>query len=205
MQRSDFYYDLPQELIAQAPLDRRDHSRLLVMDRATGKIAHRHFYEISDYLHAGDCLIVNDSRVLPSRLYGIKEGTGAQVEFLLLTHKGNGVWETLTGPGRRAKPGSRFTFGNGLLKAEVLEILKGGNRLVQFTCQGNFYEVLDQIGQMPLPHYIKEELQEKERYQTVYSREPGSAAAPTAGLHFTPELMQGLRERGVQIGFVILT
>ena len=204
MKRQDFFYELPQELIAQSPAEQRDHSRLMVLDRATGQVQHKHFYNILDYLQPGDCLILNDSRVLPSRLYGEKEGTGAQVEFLLLSPKGGDVWEVLTGPGRRAKPGTRFSFGGGLLHAEVLEVLEGGNRLARFHYKGNFYEILDKIGQMPLPHYITRELKEKERYQTVYSKEPGSAAAPTAGLHLTRELLEELRRKGVQIGFVTL-
>ena len=204
MQRSDFYYDLPEELIAQTPIPERDHSRLMSLNRETGAVQHCHFYDVLDFLQPGDCLILNDSRVLPSRLYGEKEDTGARVEFLLLNPKGDDVWEVLTGPGRRAKPGSHFSFGGGLLHAEVTEILEGGNRLAKFTYDGNFYEILDRIGQMPLPHYIHEELKEKERYQTVYARELGSAAAPTAGLHFTPELMKKLEEKGVKIGYVTL-
>ena len=204
MLRSDFKYDLPEELIAQTPVEPRDHSRLMTLDRKTGAITHRHFYDIVDLLEPGDCLIVNDSRVLPSRIYGEKEGTGAHVEFLLLSPKGNDVWEVLTGPGRRAKPGARFTFGGGLLRAEVTDVVEGGNRLAHFEYDGNFYNILEQIGQMPLPHYIKAELKDKERYQTVYSRELGSAAAPTAGLHFTKELMQRLTDKGVRIGYVTL-
>ena len=204
MKRQDFFYELPQELIAQTPAKQRDHSRLMVLDRETGEVQHRRFYEILDFLQPGDCLILNDSRVLPSRLYGEKEWTGAHVEFLLLTPKGNDVWEVLTGPGRRAKPGTKFSFGDGLLHAEVMEVLEGGNRLARFYYDGNFYEILDKIGQMPLPHYITQELKEKERYQTVYSKEPGSAAAPTAGLHFTEELLSCLKQKGVQVGFVTL-
>ena len=204
MQRSDFFYDLPEELIAQTPIEPRDHARLMRLDRATGATAHLHFYDIVDQLEPGDCLIVNDSRVLPSRLYGEKEGTGAHVEFLLLTPKGNDVWEVLTGPGRRAKPGARFSFGGGLLRAEIIDVIEGGNRLARFEYDGNFYNVLEQVGQMPLPHYIKTELKNPERYQTVYSRELGSAAAPTAGLHFTKELMQRLRDKGIRIGYVTL-
>ena len=204
MQRSDFFYDLPEELIAQTPIEPRDHARLMRLDRATGATAHLHFYDIVDQLEPGDCLIVNDSRVLPSRLYGEKEGTGAHVEFLLLTPKGNDVWEVLTGPGRRAKPGARFSFGDGLLRAEIVDVIEGGNRLARFEYDGNFYNVLEQVGQMPLPHYIKTELKNPERYQTVYSRELGSAAAPTAGLHFTKELMQRLRDKGIRIGYVTL-
>lgn len=204
MKTSDFYYDLPEELIAQTPILERDHSRLMRLDRNTGEITHLHFYDIIDELNPGDCLILNNSRVLPARLYGIKEGTGAQVEFLLLTHKEGDCWEVLAGPGKKAKPGSRFVFGEGLLTAEVLEIVEGGNRIVKFFYQGSFYEVLDQIGQMPLPHYITQRLEDKERYQTVYAKEPGSAAAPTAGLHFTPELLQKIKDKGVSVGFVTL-
>ena len=204
MQRSDFFYDLPEELIAQTPIEPRDHARLMRLDRATGATAHLHFYDIVGQLEPGDCLIVNDSRVLPSRLYGEKEGTGAHVEFLLLTPKGNDVWEVLTGPGRRAKPGARFSFGGGLLRAEIIDVIEGGNRLARFEYDGNFYNVLEQVGQMPLPHYIKTELKNPEWYQTVYSRELGSAAAPTAGLHFTKELMQRLRDKGIRIGYVTL-
>ena len=204
MHTKDFYYDLPEEYIAQTPVEPRDSSRLMVLNKETGEIAHKHFYDIIDYLNPGDCLVLNDSRVLPARLYGIKEGTGARVEFLLLTHKEGDVWEVLTGPGKRAKPGAKFVFGDGLLKAEVIDIIEGGNRLARFSYSGNFYEILDKIGQMPLPHYITHKLEDKERYQTVYSKEPGSAAAPTAGLHFTPELLEKIREKGVQVAFVTL-
>ncbi len=204
MKTSDFYYDLPKEQIAQTPIEPRDHSRLMVLDRQTGEVEHRHFYEIIDYLNAGDCLILNDSRVLPARIYGIKEGTGARVEFLLLTCREGDVWEVLTKPGKRAKPGMRYQFGDGLLRCEILEIIEDGKRLARFEYEGNFYAVLDKIGQMPLPPYITAKLEDKERYQTVYSREIGSAAAPTAGLHFTPELLEKLKEKGVRIGFVTL-
>lgn len=204
LKTKDFYYDLPEELIAQTPVEPRDSSRLMLLNRETGEIEHRHFYDIADYLNPGDCLVLNDSRVLPARLFGIKDGTGAKVEFLLLNHRGDGIWEVLTGPGRRAKIGTKFTFGDGLLHAEILDIIEGGNRLARFTCEGNFYEILDQIGQMPLPHYIKKDLEDKERYQTVYSREVGSAAAPTAGLHFTPELLQKIKDKGVDLAFVTL-
>lgn len=200
----DFDFDLPEELIAQTPIEPRDASRLLILDKKSGEIKHRHFYDVIDYLYPGDCLILNDSRVLPARIYGIKEGTGARVEFLLLAAKGDDVWEVLAGPGKRAKPGNRFSFGDGLMTAEVLEIIEGGNRLVKFFYQGNIYSVLDQIGQMPLPPYIKKKLEDKERYQTVYSREVGSAAAPTAGLHFTKELLEKIREKGIKIGYVTL-
>ena len=204
LKTKDFYYDLPEELIAQTAAEPRDSSRLMLLDRKTGEIEDRHFYNIVDYLNPGDCLVLNDSRVLPARLFGIKDGTGAKVEFLLLTHRDGDIWEVLTGPGRRAKIGSKFTFGDGLLHAEILDIIEGGNRLARFTCEGNFYEILDQIGQMPLPHYIKKNLEDKERYQTVYSREVGSAAAPTAGLHFTKELLQKIKDKGVDLAFVTL-
>ncbi|MBR0447719.1 MAG: tRNA preQ1(34) S-adenosylmethionine ribosyltransferase-isomerase QueA [Clostridia bacterium] len=204
MLKSDFYYHLPEELIAQEPIEPRDASRLLVMDKASGALRDGTFRDIKDLLKEGDCLILNDSRVLPARLLGERMGTGAHVELLLLTPHGNDVWEVLAGPGRRAKPGDRISFGGGLLIAKVLEILEGGNRLVEFSYEGNFYETLDKIGQMPLPPYIKKRLEDKERYQTVYSNELGSAAAPTAGLHFTPELLEEVREMGVEIGFVTL-
>ena len=204
MKRQDFYYDLPKELIAQHPVEPRDHSRMLVLDRAKQNLTDRHFYDIIDYLRPGDCLVLNDSRVLPARLYGHRKETGAAVELLLLNPKGADTWEVLAGPGRKAKPGDVLTFGDGLLEAEVLEIINEGNRLVRFRYEGNFYTLLEQTGQMPLPHYITERLEDKERYQTVYSREPGSAAAPTAGLHFTPELLQKLRDKGVDIAFVTL-
>ncbi len=203
MKKSDFYYDLPQELIAQTPIEPRDASRMMVVDRKSGRIEHRHFYDLVDYLTDRDCLIINDTRVLPARIFGTKD-TGATVEFLLLTQKEDKVWECVAGPGRRAKPGAVFSFGNGLLKGEVLEVLEGGNRLVRFTCDGSFYEVLDRVGEMPLPHYITEKLKDKERYQTVYSRELGSAAAPTAGLHFTKELLEKIEQKGVKIGRVVL-
>lgn len=201
---SDYFYDLPEELIAQTPIEPRDSSRLLVLGRKDGSIRHAVFRDIIGFLEPGDCLVLNDSRVLPARLYGIREGTGAKVEFLLLNHKEGDIWEALAGPGKRAKPGTHFIFGNGLLKGEVLDILEGGNRLIRFSYEGNFYEILDQIGSMPLPHYITQELKDKERYQNVYSREVGSAAAPTAGLHFTPELLEKIREKGVRIAFVTL-
>lgn len=204
MKTHDFYYDLPKERIAQTPVEPRDHSRLLVMDRFTGKMEHRHFYDIVDYLHPGDLLVINDSRVLPARLYGYKEDTGAHMELLLLEQKENMVWECLAKPGKKAKPGVKLIFGDGLLVGEVVEVKEDGNRMVKFTCDGNFYSVLDQIGQMPLPPYITEKLQDKERYQTVYSKELGSAAAPTAGLHFTPELMDKIRAMGVDFASVTL-
>ena len=204
MKTSDFYYDLPQALIAQTPVEPRDSSRMLSLDRKSGSIAHLHFYDIPDKLQAGDCLILNDSRVLPARIYGIKNNTGAKVEFLLLQQKHQNVWECLAGPGKRAKAGTRFVFGNGLMTGEVLQVLENGNRIVQFTSDEGFFPALDKIGQMPLPPYITQELKDRERYQTVYSRIPGSAAAPTAGLHFTPELLSKIQSKGVNIGFVIL-
>ncbi len=204
MNKSDFYYDLPEELIAQHPVEPRDSSRLMTVDKISGEICHKHFYDILDELNEGDCLIVNNTRVLPARLFGTKVDTGARVEFLLLTNKGDDVWECITGPGKRAKPGTHFTFADGLLEAEVIDVLEGGNRLVRFIYEGNFYNILDTIGQMPLPPYITEKLENKERYQTVYSKELGSAAAPTAGLHFTQELMNRIRDKGVKIGYVTL-
>lgn len=204
MKTSDFYFDLPQELIAQEPAAKRDHSRLLVIGRHSGKLEHKHFYDILSYLRPGDCLVLNNSKVLPARLYGIKEGTGAKVEFLLLENKGDDIWECITGPGKRAKEGSRFSFGNGSLTCEVTEVLENGNRLVKFFYQGVFLEKLEEIGEMPLPHYITHELKEKERYQTVYAKFEGSAAAPTAGLHYTPELLQRIREKGVKIAYITL-
>ncbi|MFY9380356.1 MAG: tRNA preQ1(34) S-adenosylmethionine ribosyltransferase-isomerase QueA [Acutalibacteraceae bacterium] len=204
MKKSDFYYDLPTELIAQNPLEKRDNSRLLHIDKNSGKLEHKHFSDVLDFLSEGDCLILNNTRVLPARLYGIKEETGAKVEFLLLNQKGDDVWETITGPGRRAKKGAKFIFGDGLLKSEIIEVLPNGNRIAKFYYEGNFFNVLDKIGQMPLPHYITETLLDNERYQTVYSKELGSAAAPTAGLHFTDELLEKIKAKGVGIGYVTL-
>lgn len=204
MNKSDFYYDLPEELIAQHPVEPRDSSRLMTVGRESGEIEHKHFYDIIDELNEGDCLILNDTRVLPARIFGTKEEAGAKVEFLLLVNKGDNIWECITGPGKRAKPGTKFTFGESSLRAEVLDVLEGGNRLVKFTCEGNFYNVLDEVGQMPLPPYITAELEDKERYQTVYSKELGSAAAPTAGLHFTDELMKKIQDKGIKIGYVTL-
>lgn len=204
MKKSDFYYNLPQELIAQTPIEPRDASKLMVVDKKSGKIEHKHFYDVVDYLTEKDCLIINDTRVLPARIYGTKKETGAVVEFLLLSQKEKDLWEAVAGPGRRAKPGTVFDFGNGLLTGEVVDVLDGGNRLVRFSYDGNFYNVLDKIGEMPLPHYITEKLQDNERYQTVYSAELGSAAAPTAGLHFTPELLKKIEEKGIKIGKVTL-
>lgn len=204
MTKSEYYFDLPESLIAQTPVEPRDSSRLMCLNRQTGEIAHHHFRDLTNLLKPGDLLVVNDSRVLPARLYGQKEDTGANMEFLLLEQKEQKKWEVMVKPGRRAKIGSRFVFGDGLLRAEVLDVLEGGNRLVEFECEGNIFSVLDQIGQMPLPPYITEKLQDKERYQTVYSHELGSAAAPTAGLHFTKELMANLEKMGVKIAYVTL-
>lgn len=204
MKTSDFYYDLPKELIAQTPVEPRDSSRLLILGRNNGEIEHKHFYDIIEYLHEGDLLVVNDSRVLPARIFGIKEETGARVEFLLLKQISGNKWETLCKPGKKAKEGTKFTFGDGLLKATVVEVKDDGNRVVDFECDENFFAALDKIGQMPLPPYITEELKDKERYQTVYSHELGSAAAPTAGLHFTKELMDRIREKGINIANVTL-
>lgn len=205
MKTSDFFYDLPQELIAQHPLEPRDSSRLMHVGKADGEIEHKHFYDICDYLKEGDCLILNNTRVLPARIYGVKEGTGANVEFLLLNCIETDVWEVMAGPGKRAKEGTRFTFGEGIMQAEILEVLPNGNRIAKFTYDAsNIYEALDRVGEMPLPHYITEKLEDKERYQTVYSKELGSAAAPTAGLHFTPALLEKIKAMGVKIGYVTL-
>lgn len=204
MKTSDFYYDLPKELIAQTPVEPRDSSRLMLLDRSTGEISHRHFYEIIDSLNPGDLLVANDSRVLPARIYGVKDETGARVEFLLLRQITGNRWETLCKPGKKAREGASFTFGDGLLRATVAEVKDDGNRIVDFECDENFFATLDKIGQMPLPPYITEELKDKERYQTVYSHELGSAAAPTAGLHFTTELMQRIKDKGVGIAYVTL-
>lgn len=204
MLKSDFFYELPQELIAQRPAEPRDSSRLMFLHKDTGALEHLKFRSLLELLKPGDCLILNDTRVIPARLYGVKEETGAHVEFLLLNHKKGNIWEVLAGPGKKAKPGSKFIFADGLMGCEVLEVIDGGNRLVEFSYEGNFYEVLDKIGQMPLPHYITERLSDNEKYQTVYSRELGSAAAPTAGLHFTSEMLDELKNRGVKIGFVTL-
>lgn len=204
MKKSDFYYNLPEELIAQTPVIPRDHSRLMVVDRESGAITHRHFYNLCDILQKGDLLVMNDSRVLPARLYGEKVDNGTFIEFLLLEQKGDKLWEIICRPGKKAKVGTKFSFGGGKLLAEVVEVKPDGNRIVQFSCDGNFYTVLDEIGQMPLPPYITKKLEDKERYQTVYSRELGSAAAPTAGLHFTKEMLQALREKGVETAFVTL-
>lgn len=202
MKTSDFYYDLPQELIAQTPVEPRDSSRLMVVNRKNNTIEHKHFYDIIDSLNSGDCLIANDSRVLPARIYGTRS-TGARVEFLLLKQVRNNVWECLAKPGKKAREGAEFTFGD-IMSCKVLEVLEDGNRIVEFYCKDNFYTALEEVGQMPLPPYITEKLEDQERYQTVYSKELGSAAAPTAGLHFTPELMRRIEEKGVKIGYVTL-
>ncbi len=204
MKKSDFYYDLPTELIAQHPNERRDSSRLMLLNKTTGEVGHGVFSDIEKLLNEGDCLILNDTKVLPARLYGIKDGTGARVEFLLLCQKSADTWEALAGPGKKARKGSRFTFGDGVMTCEVLESLDNGNRLIKFNFDGSFFEALDKIGEMPLPHYITEKLEDRDRYQTVYARDPGSAAAPTAGLHFTPELLEIIRQKGVEVGFVTL-
>ena len=204
MKTSDFYYDLPQELIAQTPLERRDGSRLMVLDRESGEITHRHFYDLPEYLHPGDTLVLNDSRVLPARLYGHRVPTGGAVELLLLKDQGDGKWECLARPGRKLKPGAEVSFGDGELTATIAEDLQEGKKLVQFHYEGIFLEILERLGKMPLPPYIKEELQNGERYQTVYSKVTGSAAAPTAGLHFTKELLQKIQDMGVSIAYVTL-
>ena len=203
MKTHDFYYELPEELIAQTPLAQRDTSRLMVLDRKTGTVCHKHFYDIMDYLEPGDCLVLNDSRVLPARLLGHRP-TGGAVELLLLRDLGEGKWECLAKPGRKCLPGQEIIFGDGQLTATVTEVCEDGNRIVQFHYEGIFLEVLEQLGKMPLPPYIKAELQDQERYQTVYSRQIGSAAAPTAGLHFTNDLLEKLRDKGVQTAFVTL-
>ena len=204
MKKSDFYYDLPEELIAQTPVEPRNSSRLMKIDRKTGDIVHSRFYNLCDYLKKGDLLVLNDSRVVPARLYGEKKDTGSFIEFLLLEQKGDKLWEIICRPGKKAKVGTEFSFGNGILTAKVIEVKDDGNRIVKFSCEGNFYAVLDEIGQMPLPPYITEKLEDKERYQTVYSKELGSAAAPTAGLHFTKEQLEEIRSMGVDIAYVTL-
>ena len=204
MKKSDFWFDLPERLIAQTPAQQRDHSRLLVIGRHSGALEHKHFYDILDYLNPGDCLVLNNSRVLPARIYGIKKDTGAKVEFLLLNNLGDDVWECIAGPGKRAKEGTVFTFGDGVLTGTVLEVMDNGNRKVKFDYEGIFLEKLEAIGEMPLPHYITEKLEDKERYQTVYAKPNGSAAAPTAGLHYTPELLEKIAAKGVKIAYITL-
>ena len=202
--KSDFYFDLPEELIAQDPLEDRSSSRLLVLDKNTGDVEHHTFCDILDYLQEGDCLVINNTKVIPARLMGEREGTGASIEVLLLKRKENDVWETLVKPGKKARPGTKISFGNGLLVGEVIDIVEEGNRLIQFHYDGIFEEILDQLGQMPLPPYITHQLQDKNRYQTVYAKHDGSAAAPTAGLHFTPELLEKVKAKGVEIAEVTL-
>ncbi|MBQ9931109.1 MAG: tRNA preQ1(34) S-adenosylmethionine ribosyltransferase-isomerase QueA [Firmicutes bacterium] len=204
MQTSDFYYDLPEELIAQTPLERRDGSRLMTLNKETGEVGHQHFYDLPSYLRAGDCLVLNNSRVLPARLIGKRLPGGGAVEVMLLVDKGNGVWECLVRPGRKVRTGAQLSFGDGELTAEVAEVLPDGNRLVRFHYEGIFLEVLERLGQMPLPPYIKEKLKDPERYQTVYSKEVGSAAAPTAGLHFTKDLLAQVEAMGVKVCYVTL-
>ena len=204
LKKSDFYFDLPQELIAQDPLEDRSSSRLLVLDKNTGELSHHIFRDIIDYLHPGDCLVLNNTKVIPARLLGEREGTGGHVEVLLLKRKEADVWETLVKPGKKCKPGQRLSFGDGLLKAEVLETVEEGNRLIRFEYEGIFEEVLDKLGEMPLPPYITHKLKDKNRYQTVYAEHEGSAAAPTAGLHFTKELLAQIQEMGVKIAHVTL-
>ena len=203
MKKSDFYFDLPKELIAQTPLDQRDQSKMMHINKNTGAVEHRHFYELPDMLHEGDCLVLNDSRVLPARLIGTRP-TGGNVEVLLLRDLGDSKWECLTKPGKKTRTGTEIAFGNGQLKCEVIEVLDNGNRIVKFQYDGIFLEILESLGKMPLPPYIKEELEDSERYQTVYSRELGSAAAPTAGLHFTNDILDKIREKGVNIAYVTL-
>ena len=204
MRKEDFNFDLPEELIAQDPLEDRSSSRLLVLDKKTGKTEHHVFREIIEYLEAGDCLVINDTKVIPARLIGSKIGTDAKIEVLLLKRKENDVWETLVKPGKKAKIGTRISFGDGLLVGEVVDIVEEGNRLIHFEYEGIFEEILDRLGQMPLPPYITHQLEDKNRYQTVYAKHSGSAAAPTAGLHFTPELLKKIEEKGVQIARVTL-
>ena len=204
MDVKDFYYDLPEKLIAQDPLEDRSSSRLMVLDKKTGEIEHKIFKDIIDYLEPGDCLVLNNTKVIPARLYGAKEGTDAKIEILLLKRKENDVWETLVKPGKKCKVGTRIIFGDGILVGEVIDIVEEGNRLIKFYYEGIFEEILDRLGQMPLPPYITHQLKDKNRYQTVYAKYDGSAAAPTAGLHFTPELLQQVREKGVEIAEVTL-
>ncbi len=205
MKTSDFFYELPEELIAQTPVEPRNSSRLMILNKNNGEIQHKVFSDLTDYLNENDCLVLNDTRVIPARIFGVKEETGAVVEFLLVAQKENDVWECLCKPGKRAKIGTKFSFGEGKLIGEIVDInSEDGNRFVKFTCDENIFSVLDEIGSMPLPPYIKEKLKDKERYQTVYSKELGSAAAPTAGLHFTPEMLEEIRQKGVKIAYVTL-
>jgi S-adenosylmethionine:tRNA ribosyltransferase-isomerase len=204
MKTSDFYYDLPQELIAQDPLEDRSSSRLMHLSLKDGSIEHRHFTDVLDYMEEGDCLVINDTKVIPARLYGHKEETGALIEILLLKRRENDIWECLVKPGKKARPGAKITFGNGILKGKIIDVVDEGNRLIQFHYEGIFEEILDQLGEMPLPPYITHKLKDKNRYQTVYAKNEGSAAAPTAGLHFTKELLEKVKEKGVNIAHVTL-
>ena len=204
MNVSDFNYELPKELIAQDPLEKRSESRLMVLDKTTGKVTHKHFYDIIEYINEGDCLIINNTKVIPARLYGVKEDTGAAIEILLLKRVDGNTWECLSRPGKKARVGARIVFGEGLLTGEIVDVVEEGNRLIRFEYEGIFEEILDKLGEMPLPPYITHKLQDKSRYQTVYAKYDGSAAAPTAGLHFTPELLQRLRDKGVKIAEVTL-
>lgn len=204
MQLKDYSYDLPEELIAQDPLLKRDESRLMVVNRETGEFRHQHFYDVIEYLNPGDCLVINNTKVIPARLFGVKEETGATIEVLLLKRKEDNIWETLVKPGKKARPGAVISFGDGLLKGTVLDVVEDGNRLIQFTYEGIFEEILDQLGQMPLPPYITHQLQDKTRYQTVYAKHEGSAAAPTAGLHFTKELLEKIQKKGIRVANVTL-
>lgn len=205
MKTSDFFYELPQELIAQTPVVPRDSSKLMILNKNSGTLEHKHFYDLIDYLNPNDCLILNDTRVIPARIYGVKKETGAVVEFLLLKQKENNVWECLCKPGKRAKIGTKFSFGDDLVSCEVIDITEDGNRIIHFNCDSKeIYTILDKIGKMPLPPYITAELDDGERYQTVYSKELGSAAAPTAGLHFTEEMLDKIKQKGVKIGYVTL-
>ncbi|EEG74521.1 tRNA preQ1(34) S-adenosylmethionine ribosyltransferase-isomerase QueA [[Clostridium] hylemonae] len=204
MKRQDFYYELPEELIAQDPLEDRSSSRLLVLDKESGLVSHHVFKDITDYLHRGDCLVINDTKVIPARLVGSRIGTDARIEVLLLKRKENDIWETLVKPGKKAKIGTKISFGEGILTGEVIDVVEEGNRLIQFSYEGIFEEILDRLGQMPLPPYITHQLEDKNRYQTVYAKHSGSAAAPTAGLHFTPELLEEIQKKGVDIARVTL-
>ncbi|MCM1257224.1 MAG: tRNA preQ1(34) S-adenosylmethionine ribosyltransferase-isomerase QueA [Roseburia sp.] len=204
MDVKDFYYDLPQELIAQDPLEHRDDSRLMVLNKSSGEVRHRIFRDITEYLKPGDCLVINNTKVIPARLYGIKEETGAQIEILLLKRREKDIWETLVKPGRKVKIGTRISFGEGILEGEVVDVVQEGNRLIRFQYEGIFEEILDKLGQMPLPPYITHPLQDKNRYQTVYAKHDGSAAAPTAGLHFTPELLESIKNMGIEVAEVTL-
>lgn len=204
MDVEEFDYDLPEELIAQDPLDKRDESRLMVLDKNTGEVTHKHFYDIKEYLYPGDCLVINNTRVIPARLYGVKEETGAKIEVLLLINHGNDNWETLVRPGKKCRIGTKIDFGDGTMTGEVVDVLEDGNRMIHFNYEGIWEEVLDRLGQMPLPPYIHHQLKDKNRYQTVYAKYDGSAAAPTAGLHFTKELLEEIKEMGVNIAEITL-